>query len=98
VTTRAMNKPEIQSLARQINLVRETDPDAARRMLFAIAREHGKETALAVARELCKRTLAAFAEQLRLRLGQVVITLANQLVPSAFGARGHQPAEPPPPP
>jgi hypothetical protein len=59
-----MGKTEIQLMAAQINLARAGDPDGARAMLFAIAQQHGKETAPAVARELCKRTLAAFAEQL----------------------------------
>jgi hypothetical protein len=59
-----MVKTEIQCLASQVDIARATDPDAARGMLWAIARRYGKQTALAVAEELCQRTLSAFAEQL----------------------------------
>jgi hypothetical protein len=50
-----MVKTEIQCLASQVDIARGTDPDAARGMLWAIARRYGKQTALAVARELCQR-------------------------------------------
>jgi hypothetical protein len=59
-----MDKTEIRLRAAEINIVRETDPDGARCMLFSIAREHGRKAALAVAQELWKTTKAALAERL----------------------------------
>jgi hypothetical protein len=59
-----MVKTEIQCLASQVDNARVVDPDAARGMLWAIARRYGRAVALDVARELCQRTLTAFAEQL----------------------------------
>jgi hypothetical protein len=59
-----MGKNEIKRLAAEVNLVRATDPDRARRMLFAIAQQHGKTAALAVAEQLWLTTKAELAERL----------------------------------
>jgi hypothetical protein len=59
-----MGKTEIRLLAAELNTVRASDPDLARGMLWAIARRHGKQTALAVAQELWETTKAELAERL----------------------------------
>jgi hypothetical protein len=59
-----MDKTEIRLRAAELDIIRATDPDAARQMLFAIAREHGKAAALAVAEQLWETTKAALAERL----------------------------------
>jgi hypothetical protein len=54
----------VETLANQVDTARATDPDEARRLLWAIARRYGKPTALDVAQELWERTKAEFAERL----------------------------------
>jgi hypothetical protein len=55
---------EVRLLADQVDNARAADPDAARRLLFAIARQHGRQVALDVAQVLWERTKAEFADQL----------------------------------
>jgi hypothetical protein len=54
----------VRLLADRVNNARAADPDAARGMLWAIARRYGRAVALDVAQELWERTKAEFAEQL----------------------------------
>jgi hypothetical protein len=54
----------VRLLADQVDNARAADPDAARGMLWAIARRYGREVALDVAEEMWLRTKAEFAERL----------------------------------
>jgi phosphoglycerate dehydrogenase-like enzyme len=54
----------VRLLADRVNTARAANPDEARRLLWAIARQHGRQVALDVAEEMWLRTKAEFAERL----------------------------------
>ena len=57
-------KTEVRLLADQVNNARAADPDAARRLLWTIARQHGRQVALDVVELMWLRTKAELAERL----------------------------------
>jgi hypothetical protein len=60
----SLSKVEIRRLAGQIDQLRRTDPDEARRLLWAIALRYGRSVALDVTAEMFARAQSRLAKTL----------------------------------